>query len=162
MPGRELPTGLGNDGKLVPDQLSQNRRREHADLLRADPEFERIAIPEGPAPAAGMEGDETEFSRKRHDGTHVASVVPGPSDRGIGESPAGNGKDRGGWRKGLTYEIYQGTIYAMRPPAVIRLEAYRCLRCGRSWYPRKPELPVRCPGCRSPYWQRPRPKKVTA
>jgi len=27
-----------------------------------------------------------------------------------------------------------------------------CLRCGATWYPRKPEKPVRCAKCRSPYW----------
>ncbi|MDQ6616737.1 MAG: hypothetical protein M3083_18825 [Actinomycetota bacterium] len=35
---------------------------------------------------------------------------------------------------------------------------YRCERCGKEWLPRHqgdPE-PRTCPGCRSPYWDRPR------
>jgi len=31
-----------------------------------------------------------------------------------------------------------------------------CKRCGHIWYPRKPEPPVQCPKCRSPYWDIPR------
>lgn len=31
-----------------------------------------------------------------------------------------------------------------------------CLRCGLSWYPRKPGVPVVCGKCGSPYWNRPR------
>jgi len=31
-----------------------------------------------------------------------------------------------------------------------------CYRCGKVWWPRQPRKPVRCPGCKSPYWDRPR------
>ena len=31
-----------------------------------------------------------------------------------------------------------------------------CLRCGHTWYRRKPERPVMCPKCKSPYWDKPR------
>jgi predicted Zn-ribbon and HTH transcriptional regulator len=39
-----------------------------------------------------------------------------------------------------------------------------CCRCGREWTQRKPEdeKPVRCPACRSPYWDTPRRNEVTA
>ena len=30
-----------------------------------------------------------------------------------------------------------------------------CLRCGHEWVKRIPH-PIRCPKCRSPYWDRPR------
>lgn len=29
-----------------------------------------------------------------------------------------------------------------------------CLRCGHTWYPRKPAKPFTCPKCTSPYWDR--------
>jgi len=31
-----------------------------------------------------------------------------------------------------------------------------CKRCGHVWFPRKPEPPVQCPDCHSPYWDIPR------
>ena len=31
-----------------------------------------------------------------------------------------------------------------------------CHRCGKAWWPRRPKKPARCPGCKSPYWDRPR------
>lgn len=31
-----------------------------------------------------------------------------------------------------------------------------CNRCGRTWYPRKPEKPKRCGRCKSPYWNKER------
>ena len=31
-----------------------------------------------------------------------------------------------------------------------------CYRCGKMWWPRQPRKPVRCPGCKSPYWDKPR------
>ena len=36
---------------------------------------------------------------------------------------------------------------------------FRCERCGREWLPRKPwakgdPLPMVCPSCKSPYWNR--------
>lgn len=36
-----------------------------------------------------------------------------------------------------------------------------CNRCGKSWWPKSPKLPLQCPKCRSPYWNRERkhPKK---
>lgn len=42
----------------------------------------------------------------------------------------------------------------------MNLPTYKCLRCGHTWIPRKPERPVRCPkrGCMSPYWDRERAK----
>ncbi|VVB53363.1 Uncharacterised protein [uncultured archaeon] len=32
----------------------------------------------------------------------------------------------------------------------------QCLRCGHKWWPRKPgTIPVHCPSCNSPYWDKP-------
>ena len=31
-----------------------------------------------------------------------------------------------------------------------------CLRCGKKWRAHKAKPPMRCAGCRSPYWQTPR------
>ncbi len=42
----------------------------------------------------------------------------------------------------------------------IKLEGYKCDRCGHIWLPRmytdESELPVICPKCKSPYWNRPK------
>ena len=39
----------------------------------------------------------------------------------------------------------------------IRIDGYKCERCGYEWAPRyKDREPVVCPGCKSPYWNRPR------
>jgi len=34
-----------------------------------------------------------------------------------------------------------------------------CERCGHAWQPRTSEPSLRCPGCLSPYWQRPKTEK---
>mgnify|MGYP001179659454 FL=1 len=36
------------------------------------------------------------------------------------------------------------------------LQQQHCQRCGNAWWPRRPKKPVRCPGCKSPYWDKPR------
>jgi DNA-directed RNA polymerase subunit RPC12/RpoP len=36
------------------------------------------------------------------------------------------------------------------------LNQQRCYRCGKVWWPRQLRKPVRCPGCKSPYWDKPR------
>ena len=36
----------------------------------------------------------------------------------------------------------------------IKLPKLECLRCNHIWHPRKEELPIRCPKCGSPYWNR--------
>jgi len=36
------------------------------------------------------------------------------------------------------------------------LHQQHCRRCGKTWWPRRPQKPVRCPGCKSPYWNKPR------
>jgi len=33
---------------------------------------------------------------------------------------------------------------------------HRCLRCGHKWTPRGMERPRVCPGCHSPYWDKPK------
>jgi predicted Zn-ribbon and HTH transcriptional regulator len=38
----------------------------------------------------------------------------------------------------------------------ITVMGYRCERCGHEWIPRGDEEPRVCPGCRSPWWNKPR------
>ena len=45
----------------------------------------------------------------------------------------------------------------------IKLDGYRCERCGHTWVPRvydndSNKEPVICPKCKSPYWDKPRKK----
>ncbi|BDQ30295.1 hypothetical protein [Nitrosopumilus zosterae] len=41
---------------------------------------------------------------------------------------------------------------------IVKLEGYSCDRCGHQWVPRTKinELPIICPKCKSPYWNKPR------
>ena len=41
----------------------------------------------------------------------------------------------------------------------IILPTLGCLRCGHKWYPKLERIPVRCPKCGSPYWNKPREVK---
>lgn len=34
------------------------------------------------------------------------------------------------------------------------LPTLECVRCGHTWHPRKQERPIRCGGCKTPYWDR--------
>jgi len=44
--------------------------------------------------------------------------------------------------------------------AKIKLEGYKCERCGHIWAPRdNKQEPMVCPKCKSPYWNIPRKKK---
>jgi uncharacterized OB-fold protein len=36
------------------------------------------------------------------------------------------------------------------------IEKKACKRCGHTWFPRKEQMPVICPKCFSPYWNRER------
>lgn len=41
--------------------------------------------------------------------------------------------------------------------SIVKVDAYRCDRCGHTWLPRKGgALPGACPSCHSPYWNAPR------
>ena len=43
--------------------------------------------------------------------------------------------------------------------AKIKLDGYKCERCGHVWLPRiydNDKDPVICPKCKSPYWNRPK------
>jgi len=42
----------------------------------------------------------------------------------------------------------------------VSLPSFHCLRCEHSWFPRKPEKPLRCGKCGSPYWDRKRQRRV--
>lgn len=42
----------------------------------------------------------------------------------------------------------------------LSLPTLKCLRCGHSWYPKKPVLPKVCPKCKSPYWNKPKWKGI--
>jgi predicted nucleic acid-binding Zn-ribbon protein len=39
---------------------------------------------------------------------------------------------------------------------IVKLPVFQCVRCGRVWHPRKPEVPRRCANCGDPNWDRPR------
>lgn len=41
------------------------------------------------------------------------------------------------------------------------LTALNCKRCGHKWFPRAEKLPVACPKCKSPYWNKSRKKEIT-
>jgi len=41
--------------------------------------------------------------------------------------------------------------------AKIKIDGFRCERCGHEWVPADINKPPRvCPKCKSPYWERPR------
>ena len=42
-----------------------------------------------------------------------------------------------------------------------KIEKKKCLRCDHEWWPKSPQEPKICPGCKSIYWdrERVRPKK---
>ena len=42
----------------------------------------------------------------------------------------------------------------------IKLPTLECTRCSYSWHPKQEKLPVRCPACGSPYWNKERKKDV--
>ena len=37
---------------------------------------------------------------------------------------------------------------------IIFLNQYQCKRCQHTWYPRTPNLPVVCPKCKNPRWNK--------
>ena len=37
---------------------------------------------------------------------------------------------------------------------IIKIKGYKCERCGHEWAPRSEEIPIICPKCKSPYWNR--------
>lgn len=37
-----------------------------------------------------------------------------------------------------------------------KLPRNSCKRCGHKWIPRSDNIPVICPSCKSPYWNRDR------
>lgn len=38
----------------------------------------------------------------------------------------------------------------------ITLKGFQCERCNHTWVPRDEGLPLVCPKCKSPYWNKPR------
>jgi len=41
----------------------------------------------------------------------------------------------------------------------IKVYECKCERCGHSWITRSEDVPVVCPKCKSPYWNKPIEKK---
>jgi len=64
----------------------------------------------------------------------VAMTIPAP----IGTPDGVAGSDR-------SRSLYKST-----------LREQQCLRCAHRWWPRRPTRTLRCPRCKSPYWDRPR------
>lgn len=52
----------------------------------------------------------------------------------------------------------KGALASGKPDSVV-LQQQTCLRCANKWWPRRPKKPLRCPSCKSPYWDRPRKMK---
>lgn len=52
----------------------------------------------------------------------------------------------------------KGALASGRPDSAV-LQQQTCLRCANRWWPRRPKKPLRCPSCKSPYWDRPRKPK---
>lgn len=49
----------------------------------------------------------------------------------------------------------------LRGMAKVKLDGYRCDRCGHEWLPRdKSQDPKVCPKCKSPYWNTPRRERA--
>lgn len=42
----------------------------------------------------------------------------------------------------------------------IKIDGFRCYRCGYMWVPRGSGKPVVCPHCKNPYWDKPRIKLI--
>lgn len=38
----------------------------------------------------------------------------------------------------------------------IKVYECQCERCGHKWITRSEELPIVCPNCKSPYWNKPK------
>ena len=36
------------------------------------------------------------------------------------------------------------------------MEQFECVKCGHSWYPRRPGRPMQCPGCKCRKWWEPK------
>ena len=53
----------------------------------------------------------------------------------------------------------KGVLVSGKPDSPV-LQQQTCLRCANIWWPRRPLKPLRCPGCKSPYWDRPRKLKT--
>jgi hypothetical protein len=53
----------------------------------------------------------------------------------------------------------KGALASGKPDSPV-LQQQTCLRCANKWWPRRPKKPLRCPGCKSPYWDRPRKLKL--
>jgi len=39
---------------------------------------------------------------------------------------------------------------------IINIQGYLCERCSHKWPSRKNQLPIVCPKCKSPYWNKKR------
>jgi predicted Zn-ribbon and HTH transcriptional regulator len=61
--------------------------------------------------------------------------------------------------KNLDGSHIMGVHYPIRDGGPKEMKTHTCKRCGHSWYPRRPELPVKCPKCQNPYWNKERIKK---
>lgn len=42
----------------------------------------------------------------------------------------------------------------------ITMTGFKCERCNHEWVPRNKEEPSVCPKCKSPYWNKPRRRKI--
>ena len=61
--------------------------------------------------------------------------------------------------KSLVREDFPERVLASEKAGVKGLQNQACYRCGKTWWPRTPSKPKRCPRCKTPYWDRPRREK---
>ena len=47
----------------------------------------------------------------------------------------------------------------MKEEKELKIITLECLRCNHHWIPRKKQMPMVCPSCMSPYWNRARIQK---
>jgi len=88
----------------------------------------------------------------------------------------GERRGRRGWRgheegiytseRTLSNHFRQRLTQVFQYSITIVMHAYilpqlACLRCQHTWIPRKPEKPMVCPDCKSPYWDIPRKEAIT-
>jgi len=41
---------------------------------------------------------------------------------------------------------------------ILKVKGYKCERCKHEWAPRKKGIPIICPKCKSPYWNKEKKK----
>lgn len=59
------------------------------------------------------------------------------------------------WIQAIRFNVMQHKTNHNEHPERVLIPGFMCLRCGYRWVPRTKHRPVTCPGCQTPYWDRP-------